>query len=176
MPVDGKGGCTDTSRHPITPGPSSVFACRISPTTLPGAAVAFLRTCAAPALTRRSPRNGAIWREPRSSPGCGLFLILGTVLADLANNRGARATSNAPGAAPSDASRWLTNLVCAIGSPALAPYRGPDPWQDARRSFPQPPGTGGGRMGRAGDIPLRRSRKAPAGAITRLKNELECLP
>ena len=45
-------------------------------------AVAFLVACLAPALTRRSPRNGAIWREPRSSLGCGLFLILDNRLAD----------------------------------------------------------------------------------------------
>jgi hypothetical protein len=50
--------------------------------TLLRAAAAFVRTCAAPGLTRRGPRNGAIWREPRSSLGCGLFLILGPALAD----------------------------------------------------------------------------------------------
>src|SRR5262249_11113336 len=55
---------------------------QISPTTALVAAGAFLLRGAAPVLTRLGARNGAIWREPRNSLGCGLFLILGPKRAD----------------------------------------------------------------------------------------------
>ena len=73
----------------------------------------------------------------RTSPSCGLFLILGSVHADLACNRGAIATSDAP-VVIADASRKPKNLVCAWFSRPGPHTRTGCPW----RPFPQPPGSG----------------------------------